>query len=118
MLDTLPNRNPEIKTMVRIRTPYSNACPMSGYPLEGSWVEVSYMPANVILGLDSVARHLPTYATEAIDVETVVQLLVRDCAAALGAPVYVSAYYKLRDGIELWCSSTAQGKTSDFPILH
>lgn len=106
MLETLPNREPEIKTTVRLRTPYVKACPVSDYPLEGSWVEVQYTPAALILGLDSVARHLPTYADQARDVETIAQLLARDTSAALGVPVIVSAYYVLRDGIELWVTSS------------
>jgi hypothetical protein len=101
MLATLPNRNPTIRTHVRIQTPYSGACPHSGMPLPGSWIAVCYWPADVILGLDSVAQHLPTYATEAIDVETVAQLLARDCAITLGMTVIVEAHYLLRDGIEL-----------------
>lgn len=105
MLGTLPNRNPAITIAVRLRTPYSCACPVSGYPLAGSWIEVEYTPAAVILELSAVAQHLPTYANEAIDVETIVQLLARDCAAALGVPVHIEAYYKLRDGIEIWVSS-------------
>lgn len=80
---------------------------MSGYPLAGSWIEVQYTPAAVILELSAVAQHVPTYANEARDVETVTQLLARDCAEALDTPVtvtayYNTAYYKLRDGIELW----------------
>lgn len=105
MLGTLPNRHPAIRTTVRLRTPYSAACPVSGYPLAGSWIEAVYTPADVILELSAVAQHLPTYATEAIDVETVVQLLARDCADALSVPVTINAYYILRDGIELWVSS-------------
>lgn len=101
MLVTLPNRNPTIRTHVRVQTPYSAACPETGMPLPGSWVAVLYWPAHAILGLDSVALHLPTYATEAIDVETVAQLLSRDCALALGVDVIVEAHYVLRDGIEL-----------------
>lgn len=101
-LGTLPNRQPEIRTTVRLRTPYAGACPVSGYPKEGSWVEVCYSPAALILELSAVAQHLPTYADEARDVETVAQLLARDCTAALGVPVTIAAYYILRDGIELW----------------
>lgn len=104
MLGTLPNRETGIRTTVRLRTPYAGACPVSGYPLAGSWLEVQYMPAGVILELSSVAQHLPTYADEARDVETVAQLLARDCAAALGVSVTIEAYYKLRDGIELWAT--------------
>lgn len=106
MLATLPNRNPTINTRVTLRTPYSGACPVSGYPLSGSWVEVSYAPAQTILGLDSVALHLPSYATEAIDVETVAQFLARDCAEALGVPVEINAHYILRDGITLWVQAS------------
>ncbi len=101
MLGTLPNRNPQVHTHVRVQTPYSSACPASGMPLAGSWIAVLYWPAACILGLDSVALHLPTYANEAIDVETVAQLLARDCALALGVPVIVEAHYLLRDGIAL-----------------
>jgi NADPH-dependent 7-cyano-7-deazaguanine reductase QueF len=102
MLGTLPNRNPTISTRVRVRTPYSGACPVSGYPLPGSWIEVQYTPADCILELSAVAQHVPTYATEAIDVETVAQLLCRDCAEALGVAVSVEAFYRLRDGVEMW----------------
>jgi len=60
---------------------------------------------------------LPTYAVEAIDVETVVQLLARDCAMAINGSVKVEAHYLLRDGIEIQCnalhSSTALAKTND-----
>ena len=106
MLVTLPNRNPSITTRITIRTLYSGACPHSGMPLVGSWIEVAYSPAAVILGLDSVAQHLPSYAREAIDVETVAQLLARDCAEALGVPVAVNAQYILRDGIQLWVQAS------------
>ena len=104
MLGTLPNREPGITTAVRLRTPYAGACPHSGYPLAGSWVEVQYTPAAVILELSAIASHLPTYATEARDVETVAQMLAKDCAEALGVPVTIEAYYILRDGIELWAT--------------
>lgn len=105
-MNTLPNHNPAIHTQITIRTPYSAACPVSGYPLVGSWIEVSYAPAAVILELSAVAVHLPTYADEARDVETVAQLLARDCTEALGVPVNVSVYYRLRDGIELWAQTS------------
>ncbi len=105
MLGTLTNRQKDTPITVRLRTPYSGACPVSGYPLAGSWIEVQYTPADVILELSAIAQHLPTYADEARDVETIVQLLARDCAAALGVPVTINAYYILRDGIELWCQS-------------
>lgn len=111
-LGTLPNREPAIQTRVTLRTPYSGACPMSGYPLKGSWIEVRYEPKEYILELSTVAAHLPTYATEAIDVETVAQRLARDCAAVLAVPVAVEAYYLLRDGIELWSSCTAPAATN------
>lgn len=78
---------------------------MTHYPLAGSWIEVEYTPKDKILELSAVAEHLPTYAGEARDVETIVQLLAKDCADALGVFVRVSAYYMLRDGIELWCQS-------------
>lgn len=112
-MNTLPNRQVGIKTRVCLRTPYAGACPVSGYPLAGSWVEVEYTPANKILELSAVAQHLPTYADEARDVETVAQLLAQDCAAALGVPVQINAYYILRDGIELWCSSSFATATTE-----
>lgn len=100
-LVTLPNRNPKVHTWVRIQTPYSGACPVSGEPRPGSWIAVGYWAEAIILGLDSVAQHLSTYATEAIDVETVAQMLQWDCTIALGINVLVEAHYVLRDGIEL-----------------
>ena len=116
MLETLPNRYPAIAVRVRIQTPYSGACPVSGEPQAGSWIAVEYMPAAVILGFDAVARHLPTYATAATDVEAVAQMLARDCAEALGVAVTVEAHYLLRDRIVLTCtSSTAPEKINNSP---
>ena len=106
-LHTLPNRNPATATTIRLRTPYSGACPHSGYPAHGSWLEIEYTPAACILELSVIADHVPSYATEAIDVETVAQRLAQDAAAALGVPVVVNAYYILRDGIELWATCHA-----------
>lgn len=100
-MQTLPNRHPNIALRVRIQTPYSGACPVSGEPQPGSWIAVEYAPGEVILGFDAVARHLPTYATEATDVEAVAQMLARDASVALGVPVNVEAHYILRGGIEL-----------------
>ena len=105
MIATLPNANPNNRTTVRLRTPYSGACPHSGMPLAGSWIEVVYAPAAVIIELSAVAAHLPSYATAAIDVETVTQRLAQDCAAALGVSVSVNAYYVLRDDIEMWVTA-------------
>lgn len=114
-METLRNRHPDIPIRVRIQTPYSGACPVSGEPQVGSWVAVAYTPADVILGFDAVARHLPTYATAATDVEAVAQMLARDCAAVLGVAVTVEARYLLRDGIELCCSSFARAEAA--PIM-
>lgn len=101
MLDTMPNRIEGVPVRVRIQTPYKGACPVSGQPGAGSWVAVEYEPRTAILDFRAIAKHLPTYADEARDVEAIVQLLARDCATALGAPVVVSAYYILPDGITL-----------------
>ena len=79
----------------------------SGYPLPGSWLEVEYTPGVDILELSAIADHIPSYATEAIDVETVAQRLATDAAAALRVPVVVNAYYILRGGIELWATCRA-----------
>ncbi len=106
-MNTLPNRNPHTATTIRLRSPYSGACPHSGYPLPGSWLEVVYTPGACILELSAITDHVPSYATEAIDVETVAQRLAQDAAAALGVPVTVNAYYILRDGIELWATCRA-----------
>lgn len=104
-MQILPNRYPHIGVRVRIQTPYSGACPVSGEPHAGSWIAVEYEPAALLLDFRAVALHLPTYATEATDVEAVVQMLARDASAALGVPVNVEAHYILQDGIELRCNS-------------
>lgn len=49
-MQTLPNRYPDIALRVRIQTPYSGACPISGEPKPGSWIAVEYTPGAVILG--------------------------------------------------------------------
>ncbi len=120
MIETLPNRHPEIACEVSITTPYHSACPVSGYPQIGSSITVTYTPSDCIIGLDSIAKHLLTYATEAIDVETVAQMLARDCAVVVCGTVKVYARYLLRDDIEIQCnvqhSSIAPEETNDLWI--
>lgn len=116
-METLPNRYPDIPARIRIQTPYAGACPVSGEPQPGSWIAVEYAAGAIILGFDAVVRHLPTYATEATDVEAVCQMLARDASEALGVAVNVEAHYILRGGIVLTCnSSTAPEKINSSRI--
>lgn len=88
-----------MQTRIRIQTPYSNACPISGEPRDGSWIAVEYVPKSHILCLDTIAEHLLTYSDEARDLETIVQMLAIDCQKTSQSSVTVYGHYLLRDGI-------------------
>lgn len=109
MIATIPNAHPDIATTIRLTTPYSAACPHSGEPQAGSVVVVEYRAGALLLELHAVQQYLARFSEgdTPVDLETVVQEMARDCAAALGVRVTVEARYLLKNGLELRCSSTS-----------
>lgn len=105
-IDTITNQYPELNTTVTLTTPFVGACPHSGEPQEGSTISVTYQPTDKLIELHAIEQYLAklTRGSEALDLETVVQLVAMACREALGQPVEVRAVYKLRDRLEVVCS--------------
>lgn len=105
-IETIPNRYPDLNTTVTLTTPFVAACPHSGEPQAGSVVSVTYQPKDKLIGLRAVKAYLDELAggDDALDLETVVQLVAIACREALGESIRVEAAYKLRDGLEMVCS--------------
>jgi len=90
--------------MVTLTTPFVHACPHSGEPQAGSTVSVTYQPNEYLIELHSVEKYLKTLSEgdDALDLETVVQLVFTACQQ-IGIPAIVKATYKLRNGLEVTC---------------
>lgn len=99
LLAVIPNRAGPVR--VALTTPCAGLCPVSGEPREGSTLTLRYQPAAVLIGLDAVALWLGTQTREALDLETLVQRLAHDAAAAAGMAVEAEGAFVLRDGISM-----------------
>ena len=104
-IETIPNRYPNLDTTVTLTTPFVNACPHSGEPQPGSTVSVIYQPKGKLIELHGVEKYLAKLAggDEALDLETVAQLVAMAAWETLGESVKVEANYKLRDDLEMVC---------------
>jgi|SRR5687767_9827898 len=103
-IETIENKKPNIKTTVTIFTPFSNACPHSGEPQVGSLITVTYSPKDRLIGLRAIDEYLKELAKgkEAMDLETVVQMVYMECKQ-IGIDSIVRGMYKLRGGLEMVC---------------
>src|SRR5689334_22799044 len=102
MIETIPNRDPHTPMTVMLSTPFYNACPHSGEPREGSIITITYQPDEHLIELHSIEKYLKTLSevTDALDLETVAQLVYKECQQ-IGIRVIVTANYKLRNGLEM-----------------
>lgn len=102
MIDTIPNTiiNPQIK--VNLVTPFVAACPYSKEPQEGSFISISYVPQDRLIELHSVELFLKSLSlgSDALDLETVAQLVFNACASS-GISVSVKAHYNLKNGLQM-----------------
>lgn len=103
-IDTIPNRHPQIRTVITLTTPFVAACPHSGEPQIGTTISVTYTAGNELIELHSVEKFLKELSdgNDALDMETVCQLLFLSCKDA-GMIVRVRGEYKLRNGLQLIC---------------
>jgi NADPH-dependent 7-cyano-7-deazaguanine reductase QueF len=112
MLKTITNSNPQQLTALALRTSVQGLCPHSTEPQEGSTLTVHYTAGAQLLDIRAVLAWLAALPHEAVDLETLVQRLAADAAAALDTSVTVEGDFILRDGLTLQCtSSIAPAKT-------
>lgn len=100
---TISNRNPKQPIAVALITPIVAACPHSGEPQPGSTISVVYKPVNDLIELHAIEEFIAELAggSDALDLETVVQMVGAACHDALGLPVKVVGNYKLKNGLEM-----------------
>lgn len=106
MINTIPNRHPEIATRITLVTPIADLCPHSHEPQLGSTIVITYTPAAALIELHGVTEWLQTQLSEAIDLETLCQRAAIAAAAAVGGAVTVEASYILANDLRLTCSSS------------
>lgn len=117
-IKTIDNRKPQIPIAVTLTTPILAICPYSHEPQTGSYISITYQPQDKLIELHAIEEFLAdlSQGTEAIDLETVVQLLAIECASI---PIYIKAFYKLKNNLEMICeyqtSSIAPMEIDDLP---
>jgi NADPH-dependent 7-cyano-7-deazaguanine reductase QueF len=101
-LATMPNEEPETRTVMRHTLPLPSCCPVSGNPQPGSEIRISYEPAGSVLEVYHLDSYLRSYVGGHPDgtrnMEAMVQHVARDCAAILGVRVRVYARVLLQHG--------------------
>jgi NADPH-dependent 7-cyano-7-deazaguanine reductase QueF len=101
-IETIANAHPELATEVELRFPFARLCPVSGEPQEGSTIALRYRAGPALLETKALRRYLASYAGEnphgVRDLEEAAQRIARDCAAAVGVAVAVTAEYLLAAG--------------------
>jgi hypothetical protein len=101
-IKTIDNRKPQVSITVTLTTPIAAICPYSHEPQNGSYISITYQPQDKLIELHAVEEFIKELGqgTEAIDLETVVQLLAIECQ---DIPVYIKAFYKLKNNLEMTC---------------
>lgn len=99
----VPNKRPDIETMVEHVVPFSGLCPISKNPLPDSSVSVRYAPQKWIIEVYSLRWYMDAFkggrtmpdGTYIRDMEHVLQRLAEDAAAVVLVPVMVSGSLKI-----------------------
>lgn len=107
MINTIPNRHPELSTRITLTTPIADLCPHSHEPQPGSTLAITYDARAVLIELHGVTEWLQTQLSEALDLETLCQRAAAAAAAAVGGAVTVEATYILANNLRLTCSSSS-----------
>lgn len=105
-IETIKNRYPDVGISVTLTTPIISICPHSHEPQVGSSISVTYSPKEELIELHSVEKFLRELSRgkDAIDLETVCQLLFMACKE-VGILAHIKATYKLNNGLEMTCES-------------
>lgn len=102
-------------TRVSHELPLQPMCPISGNPMEGSTVTVSYVPTQSTLEVVSLRDYLDAFVggrrmddgTEVVSMEDVVERLAVDAAEALRVRVSVAARLLINPGQTMCMDSVA-----------
>src|SRR6187399_725040 len=91
---TQPNEKRCHRTRETHILPLEKCCPMSGNPMPGSEIEISYDLADRILEVESLRQYVDSYIGGKDDIrsmEGMIQAITQDCANAVGTMCHVVA---------------------------
>lgn len=88
--------NPGVSRQVH-KVSLSDLCPMTGNPIQGSFVVISYAPVDKLLEIYSLNAYVNgfTGSQEVRDLEMLVKVVADACSQALEAPVTVLGKFVL-----------------------
>lgn len=102
MLETIPNKYPQLTMRVNLTHPFAQLCPFSGEPQPASTLTISYEAGSCLLETKALRRYLASFAGEnehgVQDLEEAVQVIAQACADALVVQVIARAHYELLIG--------------------
>ncbi len=108
MLETVPNRYPNISTFQVHELELPSCCPVSQNPKAGSIARIQYTPKDRHIEVYSLSAFIESFkggltcprsgAVVVRDMEAMIQLIAKRCAEALGVPVVVIALLILDAG--------------------
>jgi hypothetical protein len=107
-LKTLPNHHKTVATVQTHTLDLPQCCPISGNPQPGSTIEISYTPQSKHIEVYSLRDYISTYiggkkcpysgTMIEREMESMIQRIAIDCAAAASVPVSVVAHLVLDCG--------------------
>lgn len=109
-LEVMPNLMSSVPTLQTHRVPLDSACPVSGNPKSGSYLDIRYSPEQWHLEVYSLRAfvdqfkgglkcpHMPADKYVVRDQEHMVQHVAQACADAVGVQVTAIASLTLSDG--------------------
>jgi 7-cyano-7-deazaguanine reductase len=111
LLETFPNRFPGREYLVHLETQeFTSLCPVTGQPDFGT-ISVRYVPGESCLESKSLKLYLFSYRSEPTFMETVVNRILDDLAAACQPrQMVVSGRFAPRGGIAIVVEASLQGK--------
>lgn len=94
MIKTQPNEKRCQVTVESHMFKISDMCPVSGNPLSGSRITITYTPADCVLEVEDLKRFIASYKNgrgEVRSMEGMIQDITRACSEAVSTKVVVRA---------------------------
>lgn len=117
-LKTQPNEKRCAQMRERHRLSLKPCCPISGNPLEGSFIEIEYSAKDCVLEVAALREYVDSYQGGRGDVrsmEGMCQQITQDCADVTGTEVKTKAVLNIAPNqqMEVECSATATNRRND-----
>jgi NADPH-dependent 7-cyano-7-deazaguanine reductase QueF len=100
-LATQPNEHKAEIALESHRLDLPQCCPVSGNPQPGSYIVISYAPADLVLEVYALRKYINEFVGGRGDVrsmEGMIAQIAQDCRQAVGVKVKVRAYLIINPG--------------------